>query len=158
MKKLKTGHDIHYLSDNVDLCSSSVTLIFKMRVKLFRTAHHMIMVNICAKLYKIPLMDEEVIDQTLSTSITRNTSIRQCRHLISMCVLDLQDRGLFFSHDMSYDYGEHLCQVISKSLHQWLSYGPDTDGWSPFLCPTFFLFFVKELDNNEQLDTNCLHI
>ena len=31
---------------------------------------------------------------------------------------------------MSYDYGEHLCQVISKSLHKWLSYGPGTKCWT----------------------------
>ena len=90
-------------------------------------------------------MDENVVDQTQNTP-----SIRQCWPLISRCDLDLQDRGLVVSHDMSYDYVEHLCQVISKFLHKWLSYGLETkcwtDGWSPFLCPTFF--FKKAGDKN----------
>ena len=47
-------------------------------------------------------------------------------HLTSKCDLDLCRRDLNFPRDTPPYYGEHLCQVISKSLYACRSYTPDT--------------------------------
>ena len=61
--------------------------------------------------FKIPWWMKKVKDWTFNIP-----SIRQYWPLISKRDLDVWDRDQVISHYMSYDYGEHLCQVISNSL------------------------------------------
>jgi hypothetical protein len=50
---------------------------------------------------------------------TQNMSYNKpCLALTSKCDVDLEGKGLGVLHDMSSNYCENLCQVISKSLEQ----------------------------------------
>ena len=121
MTDLWTGQEKDPVLITVNLWPPSVNLTLKLGVWVFRMTHRLIMVNICAKLFQSPLMDDRIMDRTRKRPCSYNSW-----PLTSKCDLDLEARGLGFSHDTSSDNGEHLCQVISKSIDGWQSYGPDT--------------------------------
>ena len=54
--------------------------------------------------------------------------------LTPKCDLDLCRRDLNFSRDTPPYCGEHLCQVILKSLYACRSYAPDTGFWATPKC------------------------
>jgi hypothetical protein len=55
IRKLWTGHDINPQIDNVDLYSPSATSTLEVGVRLLRLTHRLIITNICANLFRIPL-------------------------------------------------------------------------------------------------------
>jgi hypothetical protein len=64
IRKLWTGHDIYPQKDNVDLDRASATLTLEVGVWLLRTKHRLIITNICAKLFQIPLINDKVMVRT----------------------------------------------------------------------------------------------
>jgi hypothetical protein len=60
IRKLLTGHEIYLQIDNVDLEWASATLTLEVGVWLLRMTHHLIITNICAKLFQIPSINDKV--------------------------------------------------------------------------------------------------
>jgi hypothetical protein len=64
IRKLWTGHDIYPKLDNVDLEWARATLNLEVGVWLLRMTHCLIITNICAKLFQIPLINDKLMDRT----------------------------------------------------------------------------------------------
>jgi hypothetical protein len=64
IRKLWTGHVINPQIDSVDLEWASATLTLEVEVWLLSMTHRLIITNICAKLFQIPLINDKVMDRT----------------------------------------------------------------------------------------------
>jgi hypothetical protein len=102
--------------------STIVTLTLEVGVCLLCTTLCLDIVNISAKYFQNPLMDEKGIDQTRHI-----LSNKHCWSSKTKCVFDLGNRGMDVTHDTSsYYINKYLCKAVSNSFDEWLRYGPDT--------------------------------
>jgi hypothetical protein len=80
-------------------------------MQLLYLKYRLIIVTICAKLFKNPLKYEEGLDRTQNIPYSR-----LCKSLRSKCDLDLEGRDAGVAHDISAYYSDYLCQLFSKSF------------------------------------------
>ena len=87
---------------------------------LFAT-HRLVKMIICAKLFWNPTVHNKVMGRT-RTGFTEVYA----QSLSADCDLDLWPSDMVLFRDTSSCHDDHLCQIIFKSHHVRLSYGPDT--------------------------------
>ena len=93
--------------------SWGVTLTFELAIWFLSTAHYLMMVYFCVKLYWIPTTKQLWTKQAVLS------------HLTLKCDLDLGPSHTVLPHSKKTHDVEHLCQVISNFCNQWKNYGPD---------------------------------
>ena len=98
-----------------------MTLTFNLETWFLIATHLLIMTIICAKLFLKSTMHNKVIDRT-GTGFTDVYA----QNLSADCDLDLWSSDMVLVPNTSSCHDEHLCQIIFKSHHVRLSYGPDT--------------------------------
>ena len=118
-----------------DFWPLSVTLTLELRIWVWRAKHCLMMINSTAKQSQNPFM---------------NNKVHGFWPLTAMCDLDL---GLP-RDTLSYD-GQHFCNIISKSIKKWESYGSDTKN-RPYFWPLISVFLTLELRTWALRATHCL--
>ena len=97
------------------------TLTFDLATWLWFATYRLVMMIICAKLLSNPIMYNKVMGRTRPDF----TEV-YAQSLSADCDLDLWSSDMVLVRDTSSCHDDHLCQIIFKSHHVRLSYGPDT--------------------------------
>ena len=105
----------------------SVTLILELQTWILRAKHCLMKVNISAVILKS-------IKEWQSYSLETKKKILFWP-LTSKCDLDLRATDLALTHDTLSHKGQNFCQVFSKSIEEWQSYGPDMKKKLPLFLP-----------------------
>jgi hypothetical protein len=128
---------IHIFIFLSELWPLSVTFTLALGILIWHVTLRLTMVNICTKLYwhvKV-LFQTSVFQLPLSVTLTifvtwwlygPNTHFHIfIWTLTPMCDLDHGRRDLYFACGIPTHSGEHLCQIILKSLYACRSFAPD---------------------------------
>ena len=99
----------------------TVTLTFDLATWFLFVTYRLVMMIICAKLLSNPIMYNKVMGRT-RTGFTEVFA----KSLSADCDLDLWPSDMVLVRNTSSCHDDHLCQIIFKSHHVRLSFGPDT--------------------------------
>ena len=119
--KIWSGHEGLMKFCLYDLWPHGMTLTLNQHDRIFRSAHRLVIVNICTKYYQIPLKHMRDMEWTL-----RFDEIRSIWHLTSQYDLDLEPTWLNVLLCTLSCHCEHLYQILSKSVQAYARYGADT--------------------------------
>ena len=97
-------------------------MTFDLATWLLFATHYLVMMIICAKLFSNLTTHGKVMGRT-RTGFTEVYA----QSLSIDCDLDLWPNDMLLVRDTLSCHDDHLCQIIFKSHHAWLSYGPDTN-------------------------------
>ena len=108
IRELQNGHEWMHINNQ----AKSVTLTFKMGAWFFQATHNLDMLNTCAKLFQ---------NSSVRKEITAWKWKHAYKHWNCKCDLDLWDRGVVLSLDMSW-YAKHflICQTLLPNYFKFL--------------------------------------
>ena len=103
-------------------------MTFDLATQLLYTTYRLLMMIICATLpvFSYPTMHNIPLCTTKLWVGQEQVSLVYAQSLIADCDLNLQPSNMVIVRNTSSCHDNHLCQIIFKSHHVLLSYGPDT--------------------------------